>query len=50
MNAILESLEQTDHEIIRLWNTCHSAETIADTLGIDEEYIKEVIDQQGNYE
>ena len=49
MNKIESYLEETDHEIIRLWNACHSAEAIADTLDIDIEYVQAVIDEPQNY-
>lgn len=44
-----ELLEEIDQPIIRMWNACHSVEDIADTLGIDEEYIEAVIDEPSNY-
>jgi len=49
MNEIEFYLKETDQEIIRLWNACHSAETIADTLDIDIEYVQAVIDEPQNY-
>ena len=49
MNKIESYLEETDHEIIRLWNACHSAAVIADTLDIDVEYVYAVIDEPQNY-
>ena len=45
MNKIESYLEETDHEIIRLWNACRSAAVIADTLDIDVEYVQAVIDE-----
>ena len=49
MNEIESYLEETDHEIIRLWNACRSAAVIADTLDIDIEYVQAVIDEPQNY-
>jgi len=49
MNKIESYLEETDQEIIRLWNACLSAEAIADTLDIDIEYVQAVIDEPQNY-
>ena len=49
MNEIESYLKETDQEIIRLWNACHSAEAIADTLDIDIEYVQAVIDEPSNY-
>ena len=49
MNEIESYLEETDHEIIRLWNACRSAAVIADTLDIDVEYVQAVIDEPQNY-
>ena len=49
MNEIEFYLKETDQEIIRLWNACHSAEAIADTLDIDIEYVAAVIDEPQNY-
>ena len=49
MNKIESYLEETDQEIIRLWNACRSAAVIADTLDIDIEYVQAVIDEPQNY-
>ena len=49
MNEIEFYLKETDQKIIRLWNACHSAEAIADTLDIDVEYVAAVIDEPSNY-
>ena len=49
VNKIESYLEETDHEIIRLWNACRSAAVIADTLDIDVEYVQAVIDEPQNY-
>ena len=49
MNKIESYLEETDHEIIKLWNACRSAAVIADTLDIDVEYVQAVIDEPQNY-
>ena len=49
VNEIEFYLEETDHEIIRLWNACRSAAVIADTLDIDVEYVQAVIDEPQNY-
>ena len=49
VNEIEFYLEETGQEIIRLWNACHSAEAIADTLDIDIEYVAAVIDEPQNY-
>ena len=49
VNKIESYLEETDHKIIKLWNACHSAEAIADTLDIDIEYVAAVIDEPSNY-
>ena len=49
MNKIESYLEETDHEIIRLWNACRSAAVIADTQDIDVEYVQAVIDEPQNY-
>ena len=49
MNKIKSYLEETDQEIIRLWNACRSAAVIADTLDIDIEYVQAVIDEPQNY-
>ena len=37
------------NQIIRLWNQCHSAECIADALGVDVEYVEATIDEQSAY-
>ena len=49
MNEIEFYLEEIDQKIIRLWNACCSAASIADTLGIDIEYVQAVIDEPSNY-
>ena len=49
MNEIEFYLEEIDQKIIRLWNACHSAAVIADTLDIDVEYVQAVIDEPQNY-
>ena len=49
VNEIEFYLEETDQKIIRLWNACHSAAVIADTLDIDVEYVQAVIDEPQNY-
>lgn len=45
----LEYLQEIDQPIIRLWNACYSVEDIADILGIDEDYVLNVIEDPSNF-
>lgn len=46
----LEYLQEIDQPIIRLWNACKMMpEDIADLLGVDLEYVENVIEDPANY-
>jgi hypothetical protein len=49
MNELAEAMEKFDREIICRRENGERIEDIADDLGVDEDYVENVVEAEGNY-